>query len=37
MLTDIASVLNEIVASIVWVGLLQLHRLLAVDARHQVQ
>jgi hypothetical protein len=34
MLADLAPVLNEIIAVIIWRGLLQLHRLFAIDASH---
>jgi hypothetical protein len=37
MLTNLTPVLNEIIAVIIWRDLLQLHRLFAIDASHQVQ
>jgi hypothetical protein len=37
MLTNLTPVLNEIIAVIIWRDLLQLHRLFAIDAGHQVQ
>jgi hypothetical protein len=34
MMANPAPVLNEVVAVIIWLGFLQLHRLFAVDASH---